>query len=128
VFSVLGRESLPWYVGMTADVPFSAACLAPAVVRRCRGVFRAAAHQAIHLHLVAKRTPADRLSRPGSRQRMTIRFLARSIVGFGMNRNPQLLHELSGGYQQHCFVAGILQGPRDRATLDQRAFRKVLGL
>ena len=127
VFSVLGRDSLPWYVGMTADAPFSAACLSSAVVRHCREVLGIVPHQTVHLHLVAKLTPADRLARPGRRQRTEIRFVGRCLVGFCMNRNPRVAHDACAGYQKHYFLAGMLQGPRDKSTLDQRALRKVLG-
>lgn len=128
ILSILGCEPLPWYVGTAADAPFVAACLSGRVARSFGLAVNEGSHQPIHLHLIARLTPAEHLARPGRRQITEIRFLGRSLVGFCMNRNPHLAHELGASYHSHSSVAGVLQGHRIRPNLDHRALRRVLGL
>lgn len=128
LFSALGRgRSLPWFVGRAASLPFSDACFSPPHLDRYRKGRNHQPGTTPHLLLIANRSARGEFGVLNRSQQREIRMIESYLVGLSLNRNPLLLNDSRERYRKYAVATEIMQ-TRDRATIDQRALRQVLGL
>lgn len=128
LFSCLSRgHSTPWYVGMATDKPFQEVCFSSQAKKCYRKARKLVPSATPHLLLVPIRSERQEFVIPERAHRAELRAMETCLVGLSMNRNPDLLNQGLERYRKYA-AAGELVQVRSKSTIDQRAFRQVLGL
>lgn len=127
VSSLKRGKSVPWYVGVANNAPFSASCFSRSINRIYASVRRIDAGATFFLHLIALSPPGERCVKPDNDGISDIKAMEAFLVSLSMNRNPALLNQGLEKFRSHA-SAGELVQVRLKPTIDHRAFRHILGI
>ena len=128
VVSVLHRDSLPLSVGAAVTSGFRQVLQGPGLARSVTSALGNYPGGTVHVHLIAKLTPQGHIAKPSARHRSDIVWLERFVVAFASKQNENLITSRPVLTARLGLTAEAILGPAEYSTLDQRAFRRLLGL
>ncbi len=125
---LISVRNVVWYVGLAEKQPFRKECFAPHKMTKIDSAIRKGVGN-VFIHLIAKRTPTGRFAAPGTNGHNDVQFLENSLIGMGLERNPDLLNKSDTAILRDIEVPGLFNSPAYSGKLKSvQALRKILGI
>jgi|ERR1051325_2399419 hypothetical protein len=121
-----GKGFKPFYVGIAEKQPFKRECWSANKMIIYNDVLAYPINGSPILFLIAKRSPLNRLVRPGKRRHGSNDFLESMLIGASLKKNRNLMNIQKTKYLKKMSVPGFLNTPQRHPTQPESEFRKVI--
>lgn len=129
IFAVKARRgTLPWYVGLTTKRTFKVEALGPHQINHYDPAIVGKVGVKPQLFFVAKKTPSGRFAKPSSNSHPDVEFLEKFLFGIALNRNVRLSNTRNTRFLKSMSVPGVLNSPRRKPRMAEKALKEMLGL
>lgn len=122
------RGTLPWYVGITTKRTFRDEALGAHQLNHYNPAITRKVGVSPQLLFIAKKTPQGRFAAPSQNVQRDIEFLEKFMFGVALNRNSSLSNSKNTKFLKKMVVPGVLNSPRRKPKLSEKALKDVLGL
>ena len=125
---LISVRNVVWYVGLAEKQSFRKECFSAHKVTKIDSAIRRGSGNAF-LHLLAKRTPTDRIAAPSCNGYRDVQFLENSLIGISLERNPELLNRSDTAILREIKVPGLFNSPPHSGKMKSvRSLQQILGV
>jgi hypothetical protein len=122
-----GRNIVAWYVGKAERQSFYQECFLPAKRYIYNDVLARRSGKPL-LFLIARVTPGGKFCKPATGHYPDVDFLENMLIGFALNKNPDLKNIGRTRMLREMVVPGVINSPRAAPRLPVRELKNALGL